>query len=209
MIKGKITLQPIRAEKLKISGWPVFSKEEANFGHVKNKTAVIKGGDKIPFDDIYEFMVRSSEDNSLFTLNPDNIDEAADNDWWDYYQDGKELDFQINDGVATVVINPVEIGATNRGFFLGQFEDDYGQKCSIQMSSIATRRCIWLGIDDADPKIMASDARKVGIKTSETTGWIPYPIPEGVLLHTRMHLSREDVKRILPLLTKFAETGEL
>ena len=48
-----------------------------------------------------------------------------------------------------------------------------------------------------------------GLDTIETTGWIPYPIPEEVLLCTRMHLSREQVAELMPVLQKFVDTGEI
>lgn len=97
-----------------------------------------------------------------------------------------------------------------RGFLVSEFEDDYGAKCSLQKSSAASQDYVWLGIDDAQPQIMASDALKLGLPTNgQTTGWIPYPVPEQVLLTTRMHLSQESVKKLLPSLIHFAETGEL
>tara|TARA_R100000951_G_scaffold19275_2_gene16097 strand:- start:5327 stop:5620 length:294 start_codon:yes stop_codon:yes gene_type:complete len=90
-----------------------------------------------------------------------------------------------------------------RGFSFSKFIDRYGAECSLQKSSLAFEDCIWLGVNDADPKIMASQTKEGG------TGWVEYPIPEGVSLTTRMHLTREHVKDLLPILTKFAETGEL
>jgi len=98
---------------------------------------------------------------------------------------------------------------TDRGFAIQEFKDRYGAKCSIQKSSLATEDCIWLGIDDPDPKIMASDAPKHGIQTAATTGWISYPIPKDVLLTTRMHLTQAQVEKLLPILTRFVETGEI
>jgi len=50
---------------------------------------------------------------------------------------------------------------------------------------------------------MASKVMKNGI------GWVKYPIPEDVQINTRMHLSREQVKAILPILIKFVATGEI
>jgi hypothetical protein len=38
---------------------------------------------------------------------------------------------------------------------------------------------------------------------------MPYPIPKEVLLSTRMHLNREQVKEIIPILQKFVDTGDL
>jgi len=94
-------------------------------------------------------------------------------------------------------------GYTNRGFGHIEFIDRYGDKCSLQKSSLATEDAIWFGIDDASPKIMASKTMEGG------TGWVPYEIPKDVLLTTRMHLTQEQVKELLPILQEFAETGEL
>ncbi len=103
----------------------------------------------------------------------------------------------------------MEVGTTHRGFKYNKFRDRNNEQCSIQKSSVATESCIWLGIDDADPIIMASYAKENGVDTQETTGWVKYPIPDEVSLTTRMHLTQEQVLELLPLLTKFAETGEL
>lgn len=35
--------------------------------------------------------------------------------------------------------------ANDRGFLRGEFTDRYGEKCSIQKSSLASEDCIWLG----------------------------------------------------------------
>ena len=103
----------------------------------------------------------------------------------------------------------MEIKRTDRGFPICEFIDRYGAKCSIQKSSLATEHAIWLGVDDADPQVMASQAANVGVETDETTGWVPYPIPKEVLLSTRMHLTQDQVKELLPLLERFANTGQI
>ncbi|MFJ6415034.1 hypothetical protein ACIQLG_19835 [Terribacillus saccharophilus] len=97
----------------------------------------------------------------------------------------------------------IERSRTNRGFEILEFKDRYNVDCSIQKSSLADDEAIWFGINDANPKIMASKTEKGG------TGWVSYEIPDDVLLSTRMHLTREQVKELLPILTKFAETGDL
>ena len=94
-------------------------------------------------------------------------------------------------------------GKTFRGFNCAAFEDIYGSECSIQMSSLADTEAIWFGVDDADPKVLASTVRE-GL-----TGWVKYPLPEDVSLNTRMHLSREQVKALLPTLQKFVDTGNI
>jgi len=101
---------------------------------------------------------------------------------------------------------------TARGFRIDKFVDRYGMKCSLQKSSLATEDAIWFGIDDPEPKIMVSDAVKMGKKElaqGATNGWCPWPLPDEVLLSTRMHLTQAQVKALLPALKHFAKTGEL
>lgn len=98
---------------------------------------------------------------------------------------------------------------TARGFDLIEFSDLYGAKCSIQKSSLATDDAIWIGVNDATPQIMASQAAAHGVHTDAVSGWVDYPIPENVLLTTRMHLNREQVAAMLPILQRFVETGEI
>lgn len=98
---------------------------------------------------------------------------------------------------------------TNRGFAIKTFKDRYDVECNIQKSSIATEDCIWLGVNNADPKIMANDAKVLGIDTEQSTGWVDYPLPREVLLNTRMHLTRDQARELSVVLDKFAETGEL
>jgi len=100
-------------------------------------------------------------------------------------------------------------GKTKRGFALITFTDRYGVECSLQKSSMAFESAIWLGPSEAQPKILASMTKALGVETDQTTGWVPYPIPEAVSLTTRMHLTQNQVKELLPILQHFAETGEL
>ena len=97
---------------------------------------------------------------------------------------------------------------TNRGFELYEFKDRYDTPCSLQQSSLAFENAIWFGVDDAEPKVMLSELR-LPCSQKELTGWVKYPLPEGVMLTTRMHLTQEQVKDLLPILQKFAETGEI
>lgn len=92
---------------------------------------------------------------------------------------------------------------TNRGFACVCFKDRYDCDCTIQQSSLATEDAIWFGITDPDPKIMASKTPQGG------TGWVPYAIPDDVLITTRMHLSRKQVAELLPVLQHFVDTGEV
>jgi len=83
--------------------------------------------------------------------------------------------------------------STARGFCVGEFRDFYEQDCSIQRSSIATEDCIWFGVDNG----------------LEHGGPIKRNGSEYAPLNARMHLSREQVKALLPTLRHFAKTGRL
>jgi hypothetical protein len=96
----------------------------------------------------------------------------------------------------------MEIDHTNRGFAISTFTDFNGVECSVQKSSLATEDCIWLG------------AREIGLQHFQAgVGWQDVPTPHSVADHwnanNRMHLSREQVAELLPLLQRFVETGEL
>jgi hypothetical protein len=98
---------------------------------------------------------------------------------------------------------------TNRGFDIFEFTDLYGNECSVQKSSLATEDAIWLGVNAANPKILASEASVYGVATNETCGWVEYPVPRCVSMTTRMHLSRYQAAALLPILQRFVDTGDL
>jgi hypothetical protein len=87
-----------------------------------------------------------------------------------------------------------------RGFENGKFVDSYNNQCSIQKSSSAMDDFIWLGIDN--PKLTVFKDESMG-QYLETT------LPKTWMVDSRMHLSREQVAELLPILQKFVETGEL
>jgi hypothetical protein len=109
---------------------------------------------------------------------------------------------------------PLSLGAvsrTARGFELLKFTDRYGVQCSLQASSLADHEkpgtsAVWLGPDNASPKVMASEAASVGVNTEEKTGFVPYPIPAKVSLTTRMHLDREQVSALIISLQTWLES---
>lgn len=70
----------------------------------------------------------------------------------------------------------------NRGFFGYSFIDLYGYGCSIQESSLATEKSIWLGVSTS---------------------------PDGKDINERMHLNREMAKQLVIKLNKFIRTGKL
>lgn len=97
---------------------------------------------------------------------------------------------------------------TNRGFSILSFRDHYENPCSIQTSS-TSYEAIWIGVNDAKPQILASKAKELGVETSETTGWVPYHVPDDVSLYTRMYLTREQAGQLAIVLKKYAKTGKL
>ena len=102
-----------------------------------------------------------------------------------------------------------ELTQTERGFPIVLFEDYYENKCSVQISSAACYEAIWIGVDEANPQVMASMASRVGVDTKETTGWVPYPIPDCVNLTTRMYLTRKQAGKLAKILRHYCKTGEL
>lgn len=104
-----------------------------------------------------------------------------------------------------------------RGFATVEFTDSYGEQASITCSSQVGdyedsyerpgTSALWLGLGKVEPKIMATDARAHGVDTQETTGWVPYPIPEAVLMNTKMHLNREQVRGLISRLEHWLEHG--
>jgi hypothetical protein len=88
---------------------------------------------------------------------------------------------------------------TQRGFGYYEFKDGNGAKCSLQESSAARDEgLIWFGMDED------FDGSPVGKFLQPDTYH-----PEGTYLGARMHLSQSQVHELLPLLTYFAEHGEL
>jgi hypothetical protein len=92
---------------------------------------------------------------------------------------------------------------TERGFNLIQFEDTNNELCSLQESSSAFEPKIWLGITDPEPKIESYKIQEGG------TGWSKVPMHPDVMISGRMHLNKEQVKFLLPILQRFIDTGEL
>lgn len=94
----------------------------------------------------------------------------------------------------------MELKQTNRGFDITEFTDKYGEKCSLQKSSLATEDCIWLGI--SKPKLTV-------FENSSKGNYLVVDMPDNMSVSSRMHLTRDMVKELLPYLQNFVETGEL
>jgi len=93
---------------------------------------------------------------------------------------------------------------TQRGFSLYKFTDRNGEKCSIQKSSIATEDAIWLGTE----KLRVQE-----FVAGRTPAWQDVEFKHSTGHHfignNSMHLTRKQVKKLLPILQKFVDTGEI
>lgn len=96
---------------------------------------------------------------------------------------------------------------TCRGLTKYHFTDSHGDTCSIQKSSAAEQDYIWLGFEETGLKTF----------TPYEGGWKSIPDDElpkifkcqSVISNTRMHLTREQVEELLPILKRFVKTGEI
>ena len=93
---------------------------------------------------------------------------------------------------------------TARGFARYEFTDENGVACSLQKSSAAEEDLIWLGCNEIGLKRFTPG---VGWQTVELHQGGPGEVSH--IANTRMHLKREQVAELLPLLNKFVETGEI
>ena len=85
---------------------------------------------------------------------------------------------------------------TARGFGRLDFTDLYGSECSIQESSLATERAIWLGMNSDGSFELKPPYNKDRSDPDVDTGG-------------RMHLSQGQAAAILPILEHFVKTGSL
>ena len=102
----------------------------------------------------------------------------------------------------------IELNANQRGFKVGEFVDRYGEKCSLQESSIATEGCIWFGIDE--PTLTLFETEQLG-KYKNVTDREAGAALGGFKLSaaSRMHLTQDQVAAVLPALQFFAINGYL
>jgi len=109
-------------------------------------------------------------------------------------------------------------GRSERGFGLIEFEDSKKKGCRISCSSAIGpyedsfdrpgSSFLWLGPTKVVPKIMANHAKKLGIQTDETTGWIEFSVPKEVFIDSSMHLNRDQVKQLIGHLQEWLNNGE-
>lgn len=96
----------------------------------------------------------------------------------------------------------MEKGYTNRGFAIYEFKDANGVQCSLQKSSSAMEDKIWIGANEIGLKIFRAGQGWENVALENT-------IKSHYIANNRMHLTREQVIELLPILEKFALTGEI
>ena len=95
---------------------------------------------------------------------------------------------------------------TARGFVFYEFQDSNENKCNIQKSSRATEDYIWLGATETGLKgFIPCDGWK-DVSDEQIKNKFGF---DSIITNNRMHLSREQVKKLLPILNKFVKTGEI
>lgn len=99
---------------------------------------------------------------------------------------------------------------TNRGFSILKFKDRNRRLCSLQKSSLATQDCIWLGLDNAEIKEFYPTPRDTDESWFDCNLDMLKHRPQNTIhVFSRMELTRTQVKKILPYLQKFVDSGEL
>ena len=98
----------------------------------------------------------------------------------------------------------LKVKQTSRGFDIMEFSDSYGVECSLQVSS-SVEPHIWLGAKEIGLKKLKLGATSGGWEDIDTSG----DEHTSYIANTRMHLSQEEVKALLPTLIKFANSGEI
>lgn len=91
---------------------------------------------------------------------------------------------------------------TTRGFGYYEFKDSGRTLCSIQSSSSAMEDKIWFG------------ATEIGLQHFKAgQGWrdveLTSTMEEHYVANNRMHLNQKQVKKLLPILQRFVDTGEI
>jgi hypothetical protein len=96
------------------------------------------------------------------------------------------------------------IKKTKRGFTYIEFKDRNNVECKIQKSSIATEDAIWLGAKEIGLKEFVA-YRQPAWQDVDTT----FSEKHHFVANNGMHLTRKQVKKLLPIFQKFVETGEI
>lgn len=105
----------------------------------------------------------------------------------------------------------MRIRKTKRGFGRIEFKDYEGIECSLQQSSLATTNAIWLGMNKPEIKEFYPIPRETEESWFDVEDLSPlkHRPQNEIITYSRMHLTQKQVKRLLPHLIAFAETGSI
>jgi hypothetical protein len=104
--------------------------------------------------------------------------------------------FQPTGAAGITTKTPMKVTKTSRGFELIHFKDRNGIECSLQESSLATERALWLGCQNANPRVLVPGQ-----------SWQPIPMPAEYIADTRMHLNEKQVKALVAHLNRWLKAG--
>lgn len=104
----------------------------------------------------------------------------------------------------------LQAGWTGRGFGIAEFNDRYGHKCSLQLSSLASEEAVWFGLSESMASATSPNKpwKVVNVREALAAKGAPHEGME-IVTHSRMHLTRGQVIHLLPFLEHFAKTGDL
>jgi hypothetical protein len=93
-----------------------------------------------------------------------------------------------------------KVAKSSRGLELVRFKDALGVPCVVQSVTLAYSENglgIAIGAEKAKPKLQARDARALGIKTVQKTGFVAFPVPDEVSFDTRAVLTRRQAELLV------------
>jgi len=99
----------------------------------------------------------------------------------------------------------MKVKKTQRGFAYKDFKDYNGNECTIQKSSLATDDAIWLGAKKLILQEFVAFRQPEAWKTVELENTMEHHF----VANDRMHLTRKQVAKLIPILQKFVDTGDL
>lgn len=102
--------------------------------------------------------------------------------------------------------------AMSKGRELVRFKDALNVPCVVQSVTLAYSENglgIAIGAEKAKPKLQARDAKALGIKTVQKTGFVAFPVPDEVSFDTRAVLSFDQVRELIRHLEAFVGVGRL
>lgn len=131
----------------------------------------------------------SAAEKLLKSYEHDSGSKASHTMWTAVRERNRDQVQMLIDGIRMLCRPSFSLTHTERGFARIDFRDKSGQPCSMQESSSADEACIWLGVH---------------ARTDLNTG-----VPMADSQNFRMHLTRQQVEELIPLLQHFVKTGKV